>query len=292
MAGSKIDEQATYLRRLGLEAEPPSVEALCRLHRAHVERVPWETLWIQQGERWPSDVRASVQRIATTARGGYCFHLNGAFSALLGSLGYRVTLHVGGVHGPEGPSPADLTNHLVLMAHDLPTDGNPGGVWYVDVGLGDALYEPLPLRAGNYQQDPFELVLEPVDQGLGDWHLIHDESGSFTGMSWSATPTDIGSFTRRHEWLSTAPESGFVRNLVVQHHDASSVTVLRGLELRRIGPGASQAVLTSQDKFFDVLADTFGLDLSGLDVGRRAALWERVSAAQAEWEAHAGAPGD
>lgn len=31
-----------YLARLGLEHEPPSVDALFRLHKAHVERVPYE----------------------------------------------------------------------------------------------------------------------------------------------------------------------------------------------------------------------------------------------------------
>ena len=44
--------QTAYLRRLGLEAEPPSVDALQRLHRAQVERVPYETMWIHAGEPW------------------------------------------------------------------------------------------------------------------------------------------------------------------------------------------------------------------------------------------------
>src|SRR3954447_24742933 len=94
------DLEAAYLARLGLEAEPPSVDALQRLHRAQVERVPYETLWIHAGEAWSIDVDASVRRVATEGRGGYCFHLNGAFAALLASLGYAVARHVGGVHGP------------------------------------------------------------------------------------------------------------------------------------------------------------------------------------------------
>ena len=44
--------QSAYLTRLGLEAEPPSAGALQRLHMRHVERVPYETLWIQLGEPW------------------------------------------------------------------------------------------------------------------------------------------------------------------------------------------------------------------------------------------------
>ena len=63
---------------LGLEAEPPSVDGLRRLHRAHVERVPYETMWIHADEPWGIDPEESVGRIARDGRGGYCFHLNGA----------------------------------------------------------------------------------------------------------------------------------------------------------------------------------------------------------------------
>src|SRR5438270_11139622 len=106
-----------YLRRLGLEREPPSVPALHRLHRAHVERVPYETVWIHTGDRYSCSAEESLARIARTSRGGYCFHLNGAFSELLAALGYRVVRHVGGVHGPDGPSKQAMTNHLVLTVH-------------------------------------------------------------------------------------------------------------------------------------------------------------------------------
>ena len=92
--------------------------------------------------------------------GGYCFHLNGAFSELLWSLGYDVTRHVGGVHGPDGPDEGALTNHLVLTVSGLPTDDNESGDWYVDAGLGDALHEPVPLRPATFEQGPFALSLE------------------------------------------------------------------------------------------------------------------------------------
>ena len=58
-----------YLARLGLDAEPPSAEALFRLHRAQVERVPYETLWIHLGEGWGIDAAESFRRIATQPMG-------------------------------------------------------------------------------------------------------------------------------------------------------------------------------------------------------------------------------
>ena len=181
-----------YLRRLQLPAEAPSIDALVRLHRAQVEQVPYETTWLHLGEPWSVDPMASVQRIAHGGRGGYCFHVNGAFSMVLTALGYRVTRHVGGVHGPEGLQGDELGNHLVLIVHDLPTDANPDGRWLVDAGLGDGLHEPLPLIPGEYRQGPFTFRL--TAEADGGWHLDHDELGSFAGVAITAEPVAITRF--------------------------------------------------------------------------------------------------
>jgi len=208
-SSARIDAeaQAAYLRRLGLDAEPPSVEALQRLHRRHVERVPYETMWLHAGEVWGIDPVDSVTRIARQGRGGYCYHLNGAFSELLRSLGYSVARHVGGVHGPAGPDAEALGNHLVLTVRGLPSDDNPAGIWYVDAGLGDALHEALPLAVGDYEQAPFRLELEQPGAATGDWHLVHDPAGGFPGMSWMDAETEMTAFTAKHEWLSNAADS-------------------------------------------------------------------------------------
>ena len=278
-----------YLARLGLEPESPSVQALFSIHRAHVEQVPWETLWIQLGERWSIDASESMRRIATQGRGGYCFHLNGALSELLLALGYDVVRHVGGVHGGGGASDAEMTNHLVLTVHDLPNDCNPGGVWYVDAGLGDALYEPIPLLPGAYYQGPFRLVLDETSEGVGDWHLTHDAAGSFSGMAWRSAPAEMDAFAERNRWLSTSPDSWFVKYLVVQRRDATGVDVLRGLSLTRVGERAAASTLTTNDELNDVLHDLFGLDIRHTRKEARDALWDKVLSAHETWEA-AGRP--
>lgn len=273
-----------YLRRLGLEVEPPTVEALFRLHRAHAERVPYETTWIHLGERWGIGIESSVRRIAIDGRGGYCFHLNGSLSWLLSTLGYDVTLHVGGVHGPE-PSANDLTNHLVLTVGNLPTDENPDGEWYVDVGLGDALHEPLPLRDGTYVQDPMTFRLEHTAGGIGDWHFVHDPRGSFPGMNFRAAPTTIDAFQSRHEHLSTSPESGFVRNPIAQRRLDDRVTMLRGLTLStRDASGTQSRLIDDRQDWFSVLADELLLQLNGVGSTARDRLWARARAAHEAWE--------
>ena len=272
-----------YLRRLGLEREPPSADALLRLHRAHVERVPYETVWIHTGKRYTCSPTDALARIATSTRGGYCFHLNGAFSELLGALGYEVVRHVGGVHGPDGPSEEAMTNHLVLTVHGLPSDDNPAGDWYVDAGLGDALHDALPLRAGTYDQPPFMLGLEETRGNVGDWHLTHDPDGTFPGMAWRSASANPSDFEATNVNLSTSPDSGFVKILSVQRRGADHVDIIRGAVLSRKGPGAFERTLESEDDLRAALHDVFGIDLDEFADGELAALWQRVHAAHLAW---------
>lgn len=282
------DAHRAYLRRLQLSPEPPSIEALTRLHRAHVERVAYETLWIHEGDRRGIDPDESIRQIVR-GRGGYCFQLNGAFAELLTRLGYSVSRHVGGVHGPDGATDDEMGNHLVLLVHHLPTDAHPEGTWYVDVGLGDALHEPMPLHPHGARQGPFHLELEATPGGVGDWHLTHDPGGGFAGMAWRSEPVAVAAFATRHVQLSTSPESGFVRVLTAQRRDASGIDVLRGQTLRRIGERGGESTLGSASELRAVLGDVFGLDVVALDGGRLRALWRRVHDAHVAWE-HAGRP--
>ena len=268
--------QQAYLARLGVPAEPPSVEGLHLLVQRHAERVPYETLWIQAGEAWGIDPHDSAVRIALLGRGGYCYHTNGALGLLLGSLGYAVRGHVGGVHGPEGPTDAAVGNHLVLTVEGLPSETNPDGVWYVDAGLGDALHSPLPLLAGRHAQPPFELSLESSVDGTR-WHLTHDPSGGFTGMTWTMASARPADFEAKHQWLSTAPESGFVQVPMAERRDATGVDVVRGLVLIRIGEGAHVAEpVPRRAEWFDLLADVFGLRMQSMAPEARDRLWAYV----------------
>jgi N-hydroxyarylamine O-acetyltransferase len=274
-----------YLHRLEVDAEAPSVDALFRIHRAHVDRVPYETTWIHLGEQWSIDSDAAVERIARRGRGGYCFHLNGSLARLLSMLGYDVSLHIGGVHGPE-PGEQDLTNHLVLLVDGLATNDNPGGTWYVDAGLGDALYEPLPLRAGTYEQGPMTFVLEETPGGVGDWHFAHDPAGSFPGMNFRAAVATIDEFAPRHQVLSTSPDSGFVKTVTAQRRKQDAVTSIRALtHSTRDSSGTTTTFVMDRDEWFALLADEFLLPLDGVDAEAKERLWRSACNSHEEWAA-------
>ena len=273
---------AAYLSRLDVEAEEPSVDALARIHRAHVERVPYETFWIHLGERWGIEPTSSMERIARTTRGGYCFQLNGALAGLLTALGYEATLHVAGVHGDAGAAAA-MGNHAAVVVHSLPTEANPSGRWYVDAGLGDVLHEPLPLRAWRGSDAHASYELAPVSDGVGHWRLGARSPGGVAVVTVDARPTAIGAFRARHLFNATSGESSFARTVTAQRRHATGTDVLRGCVLtRRDGTLVSSDTLTSCATWLAALDDVFGMRL---DVGRPVLddLWARVQASHEEW---------
>ncbi|MEV4224497.1 arylamine N-acetyltransferase [Nonomuraea sp. NPDC049725] len=270
-----------YLNRLRQPAAPPSADALRALHAAHVERVAYEALEVWLGRPTTIDPDESAARIAA-GRGGYCYHLNGAFAALLTALGYDVTRHVGGVQNRGGE--AGITaNHLVLTVRGLPAPDNPGGAWLVDAGLGDGLHEPLPLVAGTYRQGPFTYGLRPSQVAPGGWRFDHDPAGSFIGMDFGLAPAEMSAFEAMHRHLTTSPDSGFVRTAVVQRRDALGVDTLRGLVLSRTGGKVLTVTLDSARDYYAALADIFELPLDDVSAAEKDKLWIKVHAAHEAW---------
>ncbi|GIH10930.1 arylamine N-acetyltransferase [Rhizocola hellebori] len=213
-----------YLARLGLPRAKPSVDYLFELHRAHVAKVAYTNLQIIRDRPASIALESSVAEVLA-GRNGYCFHLNGAFAELLRSLGFQVSLHRGYVVRLLESEAA--LNHLVLVVHDL------DGMWFVDAGLGDALYEPLPLTPGTYRQGPFQYRLEPCARRDG-WRFEHDPEGSFGAMEFESAGARIADFAQAHEHLSTSPSSTFRRFLVAQVREAGRVRILRGCILTTI----------------------------------------------------------
>lgn len=274
-----------YLARLGVRPGSPSLDGLVALHRAQVERIPYENVDIYRGLPPGIDVAESLDRVAR-GRGGYCYQLNGAFATLLAELGYDVTWHVGGVHQAAGPVGA-TGNHLALTVAGLPSPECPEGVWFVDAGLGDALHDPLPLREGVYRQGPFTFGLERSTAVEGGWHFTHTAEASFVGMDFGPVAQGPQTFAEMHTHLSTSPESGFTRVLSVQRRLASHTEILRGRTIiRHDASGRSSRVAADREDWLAALA-AFDLDLAVVDLD---ALWAKVAADHEAWAASLAVP--
>src|SRR5499427_10761961 len=94
---------ASYLHRIDHTRPPsPNAAALASLHRAHLFAVPFENLDIGLGRTIALEEDRLFDKIVTRRRGGFCYELNGLFSALLRSLGFNVTMVSARVHGTNG----------------------------------------------------------------------------------------------------------------------------------------------------------------------------------------------
>jgi N-hydroxyarylamine O-acetyltransferase len=276
-----------YLSRLGLDRPglgPPSADGLAALQGAHLRRVPYENLDIQLGRPTTINPYDSAARVVA-GRGGYCFHLNGAFALLLSALGYAVRWHVAGIQGTRSAALTRATgDHLGLTVHGLPARGNPDGMWLVDVGLGDGPSAPLPLRAGEFSDGPYRYRLAPSTVEYLGWRFDHDPAGTFAAMELRADVAGQSQFQQMHEHLSSAPESPFVRTLTVARRDATGTDLMRGRVLLRL-PSGGQRELTSPADWYAALADVFGVTLPDLGGYERDQLWRRVCAAHEAWQA-------
>lgn len=148
------------------------------------------------------------------------------------ALGYQVKLHASGVTGRDSAEPMGANgNHLVVTVHGLHSADAPEGEWLVDVGLGDALYEPLPLRPGRYRQGAFVYQLSHSEAVPSGWRFDHDSAGCLGRMDFAPRPAVTADFVAMHQQLTTDPQSHFVRTITAQRRDEAGMYLLRGCVL-------------------------------------------------------------
>jgi arylamine N-acetyltransferase len=254
---------------LGVYERPePSLATLVRLHERHVQRISYHNLDIQLGVSTGVDPVCNAGRLAG-GDAGYCFHLNGAFAALLSTLGFEVTLHRGQVKkGSALPGGVDYSNHLAM------TVSLEGRRWFIDVGLGDGLLSPVPLQPGVIRQAPLRFELT---RGAWGWRFTHDPRGSFTVMDWEDQAAQPQDFAEAHHALSTEPNSTFVRRLIVIRREAAQVLSLVDCMLTRVDDaGVREWPLATYEEWRQELETSFGIGIAAGDTAGLLGLWQRM----------------
>jgi len=285
----RSEATAAYLRRIGVAGPlPPTYDTLLALHRAHLDAVPYENLGIMLGRSPSVDPGASLARVGEVGRAGYCFHQNGSLELVLRELGFEMSRRHGHVYSAEDDRDDTFLNHLVLVADGLPTDDNPGGRWWVDVGLGDAFRDPVPVTVGRHDQDGFRYEITEVrDDG---WSFRHDRAGTFTGIEVRSLPVDQPAVDGAHARLSAPVEGRFAKVLVVQRRDRGGVDTVRGcLHHRTLADSATETELASYDAWRSALVDGTRLSLEGVGDDELRVLYDAQWAKHLAWTA-AGRP--
>lgn len=270
---------ADLLTRIGLDAPPPpDLDGLRRVHRAYLERMPYETLAIHLEEVVPLDLDRLAERVLTGGRGGYCFELNGLLAWLLTELGFAVERREARVGLREADGP---TNHLSLVV----TVPGERGRWLAEAGLGEGWVDPLALQPGVHAT-PGRLgwTLQPFEDG---WWIGHHPWGSFTGITMSAPEVGLDAFDPHHQRLSCDPSSSFMAALVVQRPLDDRILTLRARTLTVRGPEVDERrLLADHDDLAATLLEVFGIDPATLGDERLDRLWSKVSAQHEAWRAY------
>ncbi len=270
----KRDAVTGYLSRLGLRSRPaPTAAALADLHRRHLDAIPYENLAIMLGRPDSTDPGQTLDRIAAGGNAGYCFHHNGAFELVLRDLGFAVERRFGQVwNKPEDRAVPELNHQVLLVTID-------GRRWWPDLGLGDALRDPVEVADGEIRQGPFRY--EILDAGPDGWTFRHDQAaGSFGNVDVRPGSPAPGDVARSHLMLSTPPDGRFTRVLVVQRRDDTGTGVLRGIRLQRVGDQPFTRDLTAFDDWRAALR-SLRVSLDGVTEGELRALHARMLAAHA-----------
>ncbi|MCZ0998954.1 arylamine N-acetyltransferase [Streptomyces mirabilis] len=258
-----------YLRRIGAHHPAwPTSGVLRDLHLRHLKAVPFENLSIHLGEEIVLEEKRLLDKVVGGRRGGFCYELNGAFGALLGALGFDVTLLAGRVYGEEGRLGIPY-DHLVLRVRTV-----DGGDWLADVGFGAHSHYPLAFGARTEQVDPggtFRVLEAGPDaagvRGVGgrreaeDLDVIRDGNPQYR---LEVRPRVLGDFAAGAWWHSTSPKSHFTRSLVCSRvtEDGGRIT-LSGRNLTATAPDGTKEVseLATDEEVLALYRERFGIEL-------------------------------
>lgn len=258
-------ELAAYLARIGYAGQPrPDLATLRAVHRAHLQSIPYENLDVRLGRPLGIGVEQAFHKLVTGRRGGWCYEMNGLLAWALEEIGFKVTRMCGavmrGVRGDE-----TIGNHLVLRV-DL-----DDGPWIADLGLGDGLLEPIPLRPGAHPVRGYDFQLEQLDATW--WRLHNHEMGGARHFDFTLAPADPARLAAACQWLQTSPLSIFTQTvLAYRFAPDDDIAMLLGRILRRVGPGRrADRLIGTSDELVAVLKSEFGLDLP-----EAAGLWPSI----------------
>jgi N-hydroxyarylamine O-acetyltransferase len=241
-----------YVRFLGTDVRKPSLPYLRSLIRLHLERIPFENIskihyYLHRGRTgliWLPPLETHLAGMEDRGLGGNCYVLNAHFGRLLQALGFQVDL----VRAAGG------NTHLALM---VTVEGRS---YYVDVGYGAPLFEPLLLE----EQPRFTRFGEEVEiTRLGDLRYLIDRrmnGQSFVAKCIEWQPVSLESFeeTITHS-LRDEDENPFMRRITATlFREGKAYSVINHKLLVKTDKGTEVHEYTRLSDWLEMLRATFG----------------------------------
>lgn len=262
-------EADAYLRRLGAEHPAwPTVDVLRELQLRHLQTVPFENLSVHLGEEIVLEEKRLLDKVVGARRGGFCYELNGLFGALLGALGFDVTLLAARVYGKEERLGIPY-DHMALKVGTV-----DGGAWLADVGFGAHSHYPLAFEARGEQVDPagvFRVVESGPDAAgvrggpgsaeVGDLDVVMDGRPQYR---LDRRPRALGDFVAGAWWHSTSPLSHFTQSLVCSRvtEEGGRITLSgRTFKTTAADGTREERELGTDEEVLRVYRERFGIEL-------------------------------
>ncbi|MFD2143901.1 arylamine N-acetyltransferase [Ancylobacter oerskovii] len=154
---------------------------------------------------------------------------------------------------PEKLGDLAVGNHLTLRVDlDRP--------YLAEVGVADAIIEPVPLAVGSISQRGFDFSIVPVE---GGWlRFKQSSSRDCEKRRFSAGLQRRGGMAATQDWLMRDPGSPFTNALAVFRHTADGYVALQNDCLRHVtASGVSEQRITSADHLADTFETVFKLDI-------------------------------
>jgi N-hydroxyarylamine O-acetyltransferase len=258
-----------YLTRIGFTGHAGCDEATLRqLHALHPQQLPFENL-----DSWASHPvtlqhAAVLHELVHEGRGGYCFEHNQLFQRVLETLGFAVqglSARVLWMLPAQVVLPRTHMALLVTLADST---------WLCDVGFGGmTMTAPLALDTHGVQKSPHEDYRLRSDNGL---HTVETRVKDLWQplYRFSLDPCAAADYETGNWYVSTHPDSKFVRHLIVSRPDVEGRHALLDRRYTRHLPGRPSVSYELQhpDELRRLLQQEFRLDLP-----RRQALDQRIN---------------
>lgn len=257
-----------YLDRIGLSPTtirdaPHDDDTLERLQRAHLTSVPFETLsttgdpfgeWTGSGVTLSTD--ALFEKIVVAERGGYCFELNGLFTALLRGLGFDADRAAAMVLSDDGDPSPPANHHTVVVDLDRR--------YVADVGTGNPKTRcPVPLD-GETVRDDLGTAWRVVESDRPDSAFLlqyrREEATEWSDRYvFDDIARELSYFAATCEYLSTAPESPFVDGPTISVGTEDGSLELTTDSITRIEDGAETTTTVGKARWAELVVSEFGL---------------------------------
>ncbi|MEP7288420.1 MAG: arylamine N-acetyltransferase [Chloroflexota bacterium] len=250
-----------YFERIHFEGSVElSLDTLRALHTAHVFHVPFENLDIHMGRQIQLDSESLINKIVYQRRGGYCFEMNGLFSLVLETMGFKVDRLLARIWR-DYVTPRPRTHQVSLIHID-------GQAWLADVGYGaHCLHTPLLLKP-DYSERQFTEHFRIMKDDSPEFLLqgeIQDEWKNF--YSFPLEPYRPLDYVPVNYYTSTSPDSHFTQRRAIAMSTPNGRITMVNETVKVVANGIeTETVATTLDEYVEMLERYFGIVLSAQQI--------------------------